>query len=438
MICYKQLELGLYILVAEIVLGGAGGRWLEYPLGLSVRILFLVIFFIVWILKLQKRQVKFNFKNKKLFYVILILSLGYPLFFGIFMHFLHPKNLAYLINDANGWVFYLIFLPMASIINTREKLWNLIKIYFVSILAIGVILTLIYFASALQILNIWVVQNFLLEKGLKMGGKVGIMPDDALRVFLGSSIFLPFGLFMVLSLKNKLIEAGQKMHSLFFQVWKILAILFLYFSLIASYTRGIWIGSLLGLIFFLFWNDWKSRIKIFTGLVLLILMTQIIFQQVFHTSFFNTFLGRITSSVSIEKDPVSVGARISQIHILAKQILKHPFFGTGFGTVIADYREKVDAPFSFELGYLDMVLKFGIVGFAFWGLFILYLIFEALQILWFNFQINKSEKMLIVSLLTSVLVLLFVSGTSPFISAGFGILQILLLMIVIQVLGKSR
>src|SRR3989344_943211 len=397
LLAWLDREYALYFLLVEMVLGGAG-RWLVYNYGLSIRVIILVFFFLVWWFRLRDKKDYFKkVKSDCWRRWAIILGVGFPLVFGFLMNFIYPKQLGFLLDDANGWLFYLILLPILEIINSREKLWRLIKVFLSSVSILALVVAIFYFLSLNDWFNIYFLQYWFLSK-MNYGGKIGLMPDGVYRLFVSGSIFLPTALFILTALTGKkfvwpLTAANNKLKF-------ILIIFLIYLALIASYTRGLWLGTLLALVFFLFWVPLKTKLKIILVTVLFLGFSKLLFLKSFDQGFIDVFLGRLTSVVDSSRDPVSVPQRLSQIRILGMQILEHPLMGAGFGFVI-------------------------------WGLFVLKILFGYLRILWFNFSLAPSDRVLALGSLAGLIAFLLAAGTSPFITSGFGVTQILLAVAVL-------
>lgn len=439
LLAFWRLDFALYAFAAEIVVGGAGGRWLSWG-PLSIRIIFFGILFALWGYHWWRGEINFHhLHGSKFTRPLLILALFFPIFWGGLGWIYHWPG-RYILADANGFAFYLLFFPLASTLGGRQKMYRLLLVYLGAISVTALILTVLYFLSASGVINIWFLKQLFLGR-MFYGGKIGIMPDGAYRLFTGNGIFLVTGILTLASLAlfgRKIfwphVFGGRRHAALLLG-----AIFFAYLAIVASYTRGFWIGIIGALLFLSIWLSFKQRLKLVAGVVVLFLVSEMVFRILFGLSFFNFFGGRLATSVSVEKDPVSLGQRVSQVRVLGGAILRHPFWGTGFGTNFPEYRTQAEVadPYSFELGYLDMVVKFGIVGFAFWALVILLIFAKGLKILLFQFTLKTRDRALLVGLLAGLLALLIVGGTSPFLMSAFGIMHIVVTLYVLEVVDPK-
>jgi len=425
---WLRLDYALYSFIFELVLGGAGGRWLSLGNFLSIRIVFFTILILVWVYKIYRKKLSLKpiFKSK-FAKPLIILALFFPILWGI-LGWIYGWPARYIIGDGNGFLFYILFFLLITVLPKAEKSRKLVKVYLVSIVLVGVISTALYFLAATEIVNIWFLKQLFLGR-MFYGGKIGIMPDGAYRLFLGNGIFIQSGLLIL----TALLLGGYRLRKRGRNI--ILAsILFVHLALIASYTRGFWVAVLGALLFLTLWLSWKQRLKLLVGIVVLFIISEIVFRGLFGLSFFNFFFGRLATTVSVEKDPVSLGQRVSQIRVLGGAILRRPFWGTGFGTYFPLYRtqELVADPYSFELGYLDMLVKFGIVGFVFWGLVMIRIFFKGIKILLFKFDLDRRDRAIILGFLAGLVALLIVGGTSPFLMSSFGIAHIVLTIYLVE------
>jgi len=433
LLAWQRLDLALYVFLAEIVLGGAGGHWLFFGF-LSARVVFFGILFLVWFYRILRRKIDLKpIYKSKFSKPFLILALFFPIFWGA-IGWIHGWPGKYILSDANGFLFYFLFFILVTVLPKQNMARCLVKVYLISIAIAAGILSLLYFLAAFGVINIWFLKQLFLGRML-FGGKIGIMPDFALRLFTGNGIFVVIGILIFASFALVKKKLSKRARNLIF-----LAILFCHLAIVASYTRGFWVGIIGALIFLFFFLTWKSRGKLLAGAAVLFLISEIIFQAFFSLSFFNFFFNRLATSISVERDPVSLGQRLSQARVLGGAILRQPFWGTGFGTYFPNYRtiQDVADPYSFELGYLDMTVKFGIIGFAFWGLVILRIFAKGLKLLWFKFDLKRLDQALILGFLSGLVALLIIGGTSPFLMSGFGILHIVLAVYLLEMISAKR
>lgn len=143
-------------------------------------------------------------------------------------------------------------------------------------------------------------------------------------------------------------------------------------------------------------------------------------------------------------EPAS-SSRINQLKPLLLAIAKHPLIGSGFGTTIA---YKSDDPraiqnskdgsglvktYTFEWGYLDMLLKFGLVGLGVY-LYIIFLIIKKI----FNFKtenygLQTADYGLQLGFFLALIALLAVNIFSPYLNHPLGIGFVILTFLLCQI-----
>jgi hypothetical protein len=119
---------------------------------------------------------------------------------------------------------------------------------------------------------------------------------------------------------------------------------------------------------------------------------------------------------------ISNGYRVVEAKSLFRHIRKHPLLGSGFGTIATDFAKG----YRYELSYLDLLFKAGIVGLLLFLSFPLRLIWDALR-LRFGRAEKSHERVLeggsvVVAIVASVLL---VGATNPYLFAAFGLFPIL-------------
>jgi hypothetical protein len=119
---------------------------------------------------------------------------------------------------------------------------------------------------------------------------------------------------------------------------------------------------------------------------------------------------------------ISNGYRVVEAKSLFRHIRKHPLLGSGFGAIATDFA----TGYRYELSYLDLLFKAGIVGLLLFLSFPLRLIWDALRL-----RFGRPEKSheraleggsLAVAIVASVLL---VGATNPYLFAAFGLFAIL-------------
>jgi hypothetical protein len=120
---------------------------------------------------------------------------------------------------------------------------------------------------------------------------------------------------------------------------------------------------------------------------------------------------------------LSNGYRVEEAKSLLRHARRHPLFGSGFGAIATDFAK---GGYRYELSYLDLLYKAGIVGLLLFLSFPLRLIWDALR-LRFGRAEKTREKALVSGSVTVAIVasVLLVGATNPYLFAAFGLFPIL-------------
>ncbi len=207
-------------------------------------------------------------------------------------------------------------------------------------------------------------------------GEITRLDESFFRIFFQSHIFALIALFLVLAYFTATTIYSKKQQALYGVVFYCSL-----FILLVSQSRSFWIGGIAGLLTFVFimklrWKTkWKNLTLPIAGMCIAII-SQIFLIQTISGYYGNIFLKR-TSQLSDDAGGVS---RISQLNPLFSKIQKHPILGSGFGTsatyktsdprILEKNPDGVYTTFTFEWGYLDTILKIGILGLISYLIFI--------------------------------------------------------------------
>lgn len=446
-LAFRKPDWAIYIATIELVLGGASGKWLELPQGISLRIgMFFILLLVLLVLFLRKKITLKTFTKSKFFYPIIILAIGFPLFFGLVIGMINGNSLSFIFSDANGHFFYLFFLILFGILTTHKKLWQFFLVYFFAIVASALLIDILYSLSISHVIDILQVKYFFRQYTFG-GNAVGIMPSGAYRIYLGSGIFYQIGLAIALSMaaltKNKQLR--------WFSVFSVPILIF---AVSATYTRGFWVGAIISMLLIIILIRKSLRKKMVVALIFFFIAAFMGSWYIFQYSLFHFYSERLISSIPyVERindipifknldsetkkkvinidqvrlaDPWSSDYKLIQSQTLWSEIKQKPILGHGFGAVIKEYGDG----FSFELTYLDMLFKFGFLGMAIWGLIIFMILKKGFQKI--RAQIDPDKKALLLGAVTGLAGLLFTASTNPYIMASFGIAHIVITLFIIE------
>ncbi len=449
---WSKPEWGIYILFGELFIGSRGHLF-EYDLGVvsvSLRLVIFAAVFIAWILKFQisnfKYQIIAQIPNHKfqLIYFLLLSVIG----FGILNGFLHNNTLGNIFNDMNGYL-YLLILPAAlSAIKTREQIRTILQILGAAIVIIaaktlGLFLWFTFSLGGVVALYHWIITQDFGE----ITGDVG----KASRIFMQSQFYALVGVFIfsvfTLPLPLPSREGNKKENSslLAGEVrrggvlnWVIIFCALL--SVLMSLSRSFWLGAAVGGLFSIiivfwyfranFWAFWALGLKL--GAIAIL---EIIILYGIIVAGGGGVAGAVASRGVNPAQEAAGSARLLLLPELVNHITRSPIFGAGFGTVVSykSYlpdRVTTDNPdgeitnFAFEWGYLDIILKLGVVGLCVY-LFFLARIFRlgwSLLLTTHNLQT--------LGLLSGLVALLALNITTPYLNHPLGIGYLILCLVI--------
>lgn len=380
----------LLLFIAELVFGGPLGFRI---LDISVRKVLLQILLLCWVLDvIQSKSVR----AWSLYLSSTIL--GILLLWGFLVPVMHNTDLNYALAEAFPLVWLLLALPLAPTIRNYG-----INIYLefanlcISVIALLVIVAWVmatFFNYELFALSIKLF--YLSASGDDFGTYIGPMPDGSFRVMWITCLFFPF----MFAYKNfNGIKYG----------WSTLYLLAIY----ASGTRSFLYVTLFMLS--------ASIIRKNRYLAIFLAIATIGSLAYSIEAFENIRLFEVAS----ELDPDS--PRNAQFHSLLRLFSEHPIFGSGFGAQ-ADVIRSKDTPYSYELTYVAMLAKMGMVGFILIATAITVIVYRAIQR-------YRSKTFEVIVLAGSFF---FITATNPYLMNSFGMTILSFMLAIIYSQNRSR
>ncbi len=219
------------IAVFELVLGGAGGRWVEYGSTLSGRIFLdgVVVLRAASIVYADWRRGERPVLGR---YGAHALALAF-LFPTIWMSLglLNHNGAGNVFGDGNSFVYFAFVIVVITVVRHGGAEWFR-NVFFAACATNGVANLLLILASASHLTTLGSIRDALSGR-LEMGGIIGHMGGVDFRLFTGASLFLQIG--MVLTGVRLLARPRSYRYWLLFTVFSA--------DLIATYTRGLWAGA---------------------------------------------------------------------------------------------------------------------------------------------------------------------------------------------------
>ncbi len=458
-----RFEDAVLILLAELFIGSQGGYLFELGaeagLHFSLRMALFTVVFSVWAAKtavaLISRRTEglawYRFLRQEGIlwpYVAFLAVLAATTLNGLLRH----NSFNYIASDANGYKFFALLPALIAALSgqeTRQKVvailaatvsWSLAKALFVFYVFSHRIMTLA------PDLYVWIRDSRV--------GEITKMVGDFYRVFFQSHVYaLPaffVTLVVLLYLPSWKTRAGRWLWAVF---------IFAATSIIMGFSRSFWFGcatAVAAVAALLIWT--KAERRIWSRLALLGLVgvfgAGLILATVYSIPFprkgqavsFAALIGSRALSLGNE---AAANSRWALLPKLAEAGMKHPVLGSGFGTTVtyktSDPRLLADIPtgeyttYAFEWGYLDLWVKFGLVGLAAYA----WLLWAMLRPLWRGLRESRAslarigggttganeKPAIFAGLLLTIVALLATNVFSPYLNHPLGIGLIMLISI---------
>ena len=420
------------IAIFELVLAGAGGHWASYPLGITGRILLegvitvRALSIIVGDWCRNGRLPLGRYGIHALMLAVLIPGIWIPL--GLF----NGNTPHDVVADGNGFFsFAFVLVVVASALRGHGDWFR--KLFVAACGANGIVTLGMIVVSATRWVALQPTMSTDLLARLDMGGAIGYMPNGAYRLYLGSSLLLQVGLALT---TWQLLSRPRR-------VWLWLLYAVFWIDLLATYSRGLWLAGVAAVIMVIaLGSPTLKRAALVVG------ATAMMWGFIAAGGALNGFslrdyvFNRSATIVSLGPSPskpkpsskgkpsskdvsgeVSNGMRVKQAKILFRYIKKRPVIGYGFGAVAKDW----GPGYAFELSYLALLFKTGIIGFLLYLSFPLRLLWDALRVRLGRRSPPQRMVPRDASVAFAIVASILFAGTSnPYLFAAFGIISFLI------------
>ena len=437
-----NIKFGLYIALSELILGSKGYllyySTLHFKLSLRIAIFACVMF--AWLIsEIRNKNLKNIFKPLKDHKEIYFFS-GFCLL-GLIMAIISKNRLNDIFFDFNGWLYLLYILPFANVFSKYSDFFDKFKK-----IAVAGLLTLCLKSFVFLFL---MSHKFAYVDTLYRYGRDTLFGEFTAgigfyRIFSQTHIFILIGLIACLTILFLFKKGSLKIYS----NKLILALAIILFSVILmSLSRSFWLSAALtGLILIIgAWLLKLAQSKQTGKFLILVLLISVVSAGLisyvvkfpFPEPLSNDALQALSNRFDANE---AVSSRQNQIMPLLNKIKLHPILGSGWGTLVT--YESFDprivtaknpkgeyTTFAFELGYLDLLLKFGLAG----VLSFLYLICQLLikiKKTAIN-TTNEFDKYFLLGLLLGLVALTITHAFSPYLNHPLGIGYIIVLYTII-------
>lgn len=454
-ISLQRLEWGLYILFGELFIGSRG-HLLETGF-ISLRLVIFVAVFMAWVSTIVIQRPKAEespfyhgiprfARNDKIgvMYWLLLIVVA----MGVLIGYLDGNGLRNVFFDANGYLYLLILPAVLAGIRTREAVESLFKILAAAILVIAAKTLILFLWFTYGFAEVAVVYHWIIERDI---GEITGIVGSASRIFMQSQFWALVGIFIFtlpfpLPSREGNLEKGSS--PLVGEVrwgvrgWLVISAALL--SVILSLSRSFWLGGMAAGIFvvavviFRYREQFRSLVRL-GGILILIVALELGGLYVITRYASGNISESVASRIGNPVQEAAGGARLLLLPELLKEIKRAPLWGSGFGKEVTykSYlpdRIRPDNPdgeitsFAFEWGYLDTMLKVGLIGL----LVYLFFIARIFKLGWKKLSIID-YRLSILGILSGLVALVVLNITTPYLNHPLGIGYLILCLLTFKV-----
>lgn len=424
-----------FIIIYELVLGGSG-RVIMLTGQITIRyfLFFIAMFYYMMVILKDIFIDKLSFKaliKKRMSHTLVYLMIFFALFlYAIFNGFRNGNPISDILVSSKGFLYILMIIPFSHFVDSKEKAKKLVKAFINATVILAVITFIIFIIYGLNnetynifgvILNKWNYGYIALRGGFP-------------AVFMKTSPYMAIALIYEL---NMYINGSEKKNKR-----KMFNIFILLEGIICTMSMGIWIASAVGFALVVIISILnRKNIKTAGGksifmellpMIIIVVITQIIFNQIFSDYIVTVIDNRIATTDS------SYVVKADQLIRLTSLWLEDIFFGKGYGVRI--YFElgkfRSDSMIQFELFWNQLLLNMGLVGFVSYML----LIFEPVLVFFKGMLKNlyKVEDIIfILTLSIGIFMMCIISSVNPFMNNPIGIGYLVLFLSTINLYRKG-
>lgn len=449
-----KLEYGLYAAILELFVGSQGHLF-ELTVGnnvIGIRIGIFCAVMLAWAIKIVVNLFSSNLKFHGSYYGTVksffkqhksLAILGAIIVWGVIFGLIRRNGLGNIYSDVNGWLYFLYLLPMLGVFNLKKQFDNIIQILTASIAAVAAkSLIFLYVFSH----NLPAAQIFYKWGRDSRWGEFTAAAQNLYRIFSPAQIYALIGFFIII---GYLIFKGRQSYRLSRNQFLSLILFSALATVLISLSRSFWVAMIAGiaalLLFAIFAEKISAKdfyIAIFRLIFISVLGYALILGII---NFPMPNLGRMINPsdmlFSRATGDAAVSSRWSQLPNLTAAIANHPLIGSGWGTTVTYASQDprilnalnpsgIYTTYAFEWGYLDIILKIGLIGLAAY-LAVVWSIFKNLISIWKNND-DRFFRAFLLGIVFSLIALLVINVFSPYLNHPLGIGFIILLFIYIR------
>jgi hypothetical protein len=429
------------ITLLELTVAGSSGQWTQFPGGIHGRIVLyglVILTASIHVLIQFRRTGRLGLGSYGIHAIALAVLM--PVVW-MTLGLLNGNDPRDVFADGNGQLFFAFAIPILVLMNAGQagwlRRWMIVATATNGLIFLGLIAVSVPGFVPLSTLS------EILHYNLYVGNSIGYLPNGAYRLYLASGLYLQVGLALA---TWEILEGPRRL-------WPWAFFTTLIVAEVATYTRGFWLGALVAVgVAAVVGAPSIRRLMMFTAGSVLVLTLLTGGAWLIGFSLPDYILERSGSAVptapgglapAVPENPddrvvpvpslisgvdtsgeVSTAVRVVQGRVLLHHIGERPIFGWGFGTIAPDY--PYGSIFSYELSYLDLAYKTGLVGLLLFLTFPLRIAADAIRIRFGRLPpaigLSARSAAVPLAIVTSVMA---AGATNPYFIAAFGLASII-------------
>ncbi|PKM91345.1 hypothetical protein CVU82_01985 [Candidatus Falkowbacteria bacterium HGW-Falkowbacteria-1] len=447
-----KLKLGLYFVLAEVFLNSMGYLfYYEYGgLKISLRISLWLILMSIFLAKIILKTLKDKkiigkvykdliFKNNFLYLAVFIVL---AFFLGLFRN-----SFGDVFFDFNAWLYFTLILPFGFVIHFQDQkekklFWQDIALLFMGIalyVCFKSLLFLFLFSHDLRP----IISDLYSWTRVYALGEITNMNNGVYRIFFQNQIFNLLALFFSLSalLSSKKIKEKS---------YLIILSSFFISTVVISFSRSFWFGLVSSLIFLLFISVYKFKLKktvnyfgqIFLTLILSLSIIFIVIKFPWPNINNEFGMDSISDRANITSNESAISSRWALLDVIKDDLRANFLFGRGFGARLeyfsSDPRVLESSPdgkystYTFEWGWLDILLKMGIFGFLAYFVLIFLILKKSL------FYFFDKQNFNFLAIFLGIISISAVNFFTPYLNHPLGISYIIILVLFLNFCHSTK
>lgn len=350
---YKNQEWAWYILLGELLLGGAG-HFFEF-FGLSVRTLIFITFIFLWIVQTATNEAEELLHFPRKIKVILSL-LGFFVLTSVVIGLKNLHGLKSVIQNFIPYSYFILVLPAYHLFQKKTIQEYLVRLLFTYIICTSIFSTFTFylFSSGISYQQSPYYKWF---RDVVMG-KITDMGSGFFRIVTPEHLLLV----PIILLLASLLMRKEKHHILW---W--LVLVFANLTFVLEFSRIYFLALVFGLIVLKYKHSlfqWL-RVSFFTIISSLILFICI---SLFASAGYNSGLNLLGLRIGSIASPITETSGLTRMTLLSpilEMIKENPFFGSGLGskiTFIDPIKNTKIITSQFDWGFFELWAELGIFG----------------------------------------------------------------------------